>query len=71
MQNERSRYQTDTQFHYKLRKKAWGQFKKECWSLSNDIKQPIMDDLEKRFAFIFKELNVNNTKEMIEGFVKK
>ena len=71
MQNERNRYQTDVQFHYKLRKKAWGQFKKECWSLSDDIKQSIMGDLEKRFTFIFKELNVNNTKEIIERFVEK
>jgi len=71
MQNERSRYQTDAQFHYKLRKKAWGQFKKECWSLPDDIKQPIMNDLEKRFVFIFKELNVNNTKEIVEKFIGK
>ena len=71
MKNERSRYQTDTQFHYKLRKKAWGQFKKECWSLPDNIKQSIMKDLEKRFAFMFKELNVNDTKEMIEKFQLK
>ena len=71
MQNERSRYQTDAQFHYKLRKKAWGQFKKECWSLPDDIKQSIMNDLEKRFVFIFKELNVNNTKEIVEKFIEK
>ncbi len=71
MQNERSRYQTDAQFHYKLRKKAWGQFKKECWSLPDDIKQSIMNDLEKRFVFIFKELNVNNTKEIVEKFIGK
>lgn len=69
MENERSQYQTDFQFHYKLRKKAWGQFKKECWSLPNDIKQSIMNSLEKRFTFIFKELNVNNTKEMVEKFI--
>ncbi len=69
MKNERSQYQTDPQFYYKLRKKAWGQFKKECWSLSDDIKQSIMNSLEKRFAFMFKELNVNNTKEMVEKFI--
>ncbi len=69
MENERSQYQTDFQFHYKLRKKAWGQFKKECWFLPNDIKQSIMNSLEKRFTFIFEELNVNNTKEMVEKFI--
>ena len=70
MQNERSRYQTDVQFHYKLRKKAWGQFKKECWSLPEKIKKPIKKSLEKRFAFIFKELNVENTKELVKKFIK-
>jgi fructose/tagatose bisphosphate aldolase len=67
---ERQEGQTAEQFHYKLRKKAWGQFKKEGWSLSEKIKAPIRADLEKRFAFIFKELNVENTKETVEKFVK-
>ena len=71
MKNERSRYQTDAQFHYKLRKKAWGQFKKECWSLPDDVKQPILNSLEKRFTFMFEKLNVNNTEAMIEKFIKK
>ncbi len=68
--DERKKGQTDEQFHYQLRKKAWGQFKKECWSLSEEIKKPIRADLEKRFAFMFRELNVENTKEMVEKFVK-
>jgi len=71
MKNERSRYQTDSQFHYKLRKKAFGQFKKECWSLPGNIKQSIVNDLEKRFTFMFKELNVNDTKEITERFIRK
>lgn len=69
--DERKEGQTDEQFHYQLRKKAWGQFKKECWSLPEEIKKPIRAALEKRFAFMFKELNVENTKEIVEKFVKK
>lgn len=68
--DKREEGQTDEQFHYKLRKEAWGQFKKECWSLPKEIKKPIMTALEKRFAFIFREVNVENTKEMIEKYVK-
>ncbi len=64
--DERKEGQTDEQFHYKLRRKAWGPFKKECWSLPEEVRASIRADLEKRFAFMFKELNVENTKEMVE-----
>jgi len=67
---EKKESQTDEQFHYKLRKKAWGQFKKQCWSLDEKIKQPIRTDLINRFEFMFNQLNVNNTKEMINKFIK-
>ena len=69
LQDEKKEDQTTEQFYYKLRKKAWGQFKKECWNLSEKVKKPIREDLEKRFAFMFKELNVEDTKEMVEKFV--
>lgn len=68
--NERKEGQTKEQFYYKLRKKAWGQFKKECWSLKEGVKTAIRKDLEKRFSFMFRELNVENTKEMVEKFIK-
>ena len=63
--------QTKKQFYYNLRKKGWGQFKKECWSLSNKIKKPIIKDLEKKFKFLFKELNVENTKPLIQKYERK
>ena len=63
--DERKEDQTDEQFHYKLRKKALGKFKKELWELDKEVKAAIMDDLEKRFGFMFKELNVVNTQEMV------
>lgn len=66
--SERKKEQTNEQFHYKLRKKTFGAFKKEYWSLPKKVKTPIMADLEKRFAFIFRELNVENTKEMVNKY---
>jgi len=68
--DERKEEQTDEQFYYKTRKKAFGPFKKEFWSLPERIKNPIMKDLRKRFAFIFRELNVENTKRMVQKFTK-
>lgn len=69
-QDERSGDQTDEQFHYKLRKKAWGQFKQETWDIPEAQKSKISDSLSDRFAFLFKELNVEDTKEMVNKFVK-
>lgn len=68
--DERKEGQTKEQFYYKLRKKAWGQFKKESWSLAEKIKAPIRSDLEKRFGFMFNQLNVENSQEMIAKFIK-
>jgi len=68
---ERKKGQTDEQFHYKLRKKAWGQFKKEVWSLDEAVKEPIKKALEDEFMFMFSSLNVENTKEMVLKFVKQ
>jgi fructose/tagatose bisphosphate aldolase len=69
--DERKKDQTNEQFHYKLRKKAWGQFKKDCWQLPEKIKKPIKQALEKRFAFMFRELNVENTKKIVEDYLNE
>ena len=61
--------QASQQFHYQLRKKAWGHFKKEIWDLPPEIKNQILEDLKKRFIFIFKALNIKNTKEIVEKYI--
>ena len=68
--DERKNGQTDEQFHYKTRKKAWGQFKKECWSIDNAARSQIRKSLEDRFTFLFQELNVGDTSNMINKFIK-
>jgi len=70
MSDERKENQTDEQFHYKLRKKAWGKFKKECWQIDKEAKAEIRVALEKRFEFMFKELKVVNTEEMAKKWIK-
>ncbi|MEX2007527.1 MAG: class II fructose-bisphosphate aldolase [Candidatus Levyibacteriota bacterium] len=57
------------QFIYKCRKKAIGPFKKQMWELSEADKRPIIDTLEKQFSFLFKKLNVFNTREDILSYV--
>jgi len=68
--NERKKDWTDEQFHYKLRKKAWGQFKKQAWSIKEEAKKEIRTALEKRFAFMFTELKVDKTKDLVTSWVK-
>ena len=68
--DEKKEGQTDDQFYYKLRKKALGPFKKELWYLENDCKKAVMDDLEKKFTFLFKQLNVFNTQDLVNQLAK-
>lgn len=69
-QDERESDMTDEQFHYKLRKKAWGEFKQATWDIDENAKFLIRQTLEKRFSFFFKVLNVVNSAELVNKFVK-
>ncbi len=55
---ERKAGWTDQQFFYKLRKKAHAPFKRELWDLPKDTKSAIMDDLQGKFEFLFKQLGI-------------
>ncbi len=69
-QDERKKDQTDEQFHYKLRKKAWGHFKKQTWLIPKKNKSQIRQSLTDRFEFMFKQLNVVNTKSLAEKWIQ-
>jgi fructose-bisphosphate aldolase, class II len=66
---ERKSSDTNEQFYYKSRKKAIGPFKREFWSLPEDVRSAIAADLERTFAFLFEQLNVNGTADHIHRFV--
>ena len=68
--DEKKSDQTEEQFFYSLRKKAWGQFKKESWNISEERQEQIRQSLIKRFKFMFTQLNVGNTQELISKYVK-
>ncbi|MDO9529900.1 MAG: class II fructose-bisphosphate aldolase [Syntrophales bacterium] len=67
---ERKEKDTEEQFIYKTRKKGFGPFKKEMWSLPSEIRKAIGDELENKFSFMFNKLNVLNTKDVVSKFVK-
>jgi len=64
-QSERKAGDTDEQFYYKARKKAIGPFKRDVWSLPADIRAGIAADLEKTFDFLFEQLKVGGTADLV------
>jgi fructose-bisphosphate aldolase, class II len=67
---ERKSGDTNEQFYYKARKKAIGPFKRDFWTLPEDVRKAIAADLEKTFAFLFEQLNVNGTQEQVNRFIQ-
>lgn len=69
-QSERKAGDSEEQFYYKARKKAIGPFKRELWSLPDDVRSAIAADLESTFTFLFAQLNVNGTAELVRRTVE-
>ena len=67
---ERKPGDTEEQFIYKTRKKAIGPFKRDFWDLSDEIRGAIAADLEQTFGFLFEQLNVNGTADLVHRFVQ-
>jgi len=68
--NEKKLEQTDDQFIYKIRKKAFGPFKRQIYSLPRDLKDKIFSAFEKEFSFLFEKLNIKDTKALVDNYVK-
>ncbi|HET8649597.1 MAG TPA: class II fructose-bisphosphate aldolase, partial [Gemmatimonadales bacterium] len=67
---ERKPSDTEEQFVYKTRKKAIGPFKREFWSLPQDVRDAIAADLEATYVFLFEQLNVNGTADLVHRFIQ-
>jgi fructose/tagatose bisphosphate aldolase len=67
---ERKEGDTEEQFFYKTRKRGTGPFKREMWDLPVTVRTALGKELETQFALIFRKLNVGNTLETVNRFVK-
>jgi TRAP-type C4-dicarboxylate transport system substrate-binding protein len=67
--DERKPTDTDEQFYYKTRKKALGPFKRRLWELPADLRENLRAEYERKFAFLFSQLGVAGTREMVERYV--
>jgi fructose/tagatose bisphosphate aldolase len=66
--DERKPEQTDEQFVYTTRKKAIGPFKRELWDLPT--KDEILAAQRRKIGFLFTELGVNGSREMVERYIR-
>ena len=66
--DERKPDQTDEQFVYTTRKKAIGPFKRELWDL--ETKDEILAAQRRKIAFLFTELGVNGSREMVDRYIR-
>jgi len=68
--DEKKLEQTDDQFIYKTRKKAFGPFKRQIYSVPRDLKNKISSAFEEEFSFLFEKLNIKDTRLFIDKYVK-
>ena len=66
--DERKAGQTDQQFVYTTRKKAIGPFKRQLWDLAT--KDEILAAQRRKIAFLFTELGVNGSREMVAAYIR-
>lgn len=67
---ERKASDTEEQFIYKTRKKALGEFKRELWELPEEARSAIRETLREQFAFLFRRLRVEGTREIVSRTVE-
>lgn len=68
--DERKPTDTDTQFFYRARKRAFGPFKAQFWALPEPTRQAFSRALEEKFAFFYDKLNVADTRDLGARYIK-
>jgi fructose/tagatose bisphosphate aldolase len=68
--DERKPKDTEEQFFYKARKKAVGPFKAKFWDMPAENRKSLGQAWEKQFGFLFDQLSVPNTRDILNATVK-
>ena len=63
--------ETEAQFLYSTRKRGTGPFKRQMWDLPEEIRESLRHDLEERFAFLFEQLRVPNTRDLLPRYIRE
>jgi fructose/tagatose bisphosphate aldolase len=67
--SERKPTDSDEQFYYNTRKKALGPIKRELWDLPADVREELGRAYDRTFGFLFDQLKVGGTREMVAKHV--
>jgi len=70
MADERVEGETDEQFIYKTRKKAWGPFKRQVWDLPEQIRAEIGGRLQDKFEFLYEKLGVVDSRNLVAKYIQ-
>jgi len=68
LKGEAKQGETEEQFLYKTRKKALGPFKEEIMGLPQENRDAIAAEIENKFDFLFKQLNIVNTRALVNKY---
>ena len=68
--NERKPDQTEAQFIYTTRKKAWAGMKERFWNLPEEVQQTIMASLEDMFRDMFERMRVGETEALVSQYAQ-
>jgi fructose/tagatose bisphosphate aldolase len=60
---------TEEQFIYKTRKKVWGPFKQQVWTLPEATRAAIRGQLEEKLEFLYEQLGAIETRGLVERYV--
>ncbi len=60
---------TEEQFIYKTRKKVWGPFKEQIWTLPEDTRAKLRGLLEEKLKFLYDKLGVDDSQDLIAKHV--
>ncbi len=61
--------QTEDQFFYKERKRAFGPLKQQWWDLPDEVQTHLGEVLQEQFEFLFDQLNIKDTKDVVADTV--
>ena len=61
--------QTEEQFIYDNRKRAFGTFKQEVWDIDSGAREQIREALKEKFAFLFEQLDAVDTVDLVENYI--
>ncbi|MCC6315871.1 MAG: class II fructose-bisphosphate aldolase [Thermomicrobiales bacterium] len=67
--SERKPGQTDAQFYYTARKRAWGPFKQQVWGIEPERRATLAAELEEKFGLVMRELGVAGSAALVDRIV--